>query len=141
MALIEADKQKVHDELLNTKQRLLEVEDSKSTLSTQVQQLKEQLSKFEHSHHMKNPSFGSIGIDSLHKSSSPYKCCTEYDNFPSSTNEVVRAIEKYEKQKESLLESNQVKYLINLKHLLYKYPYIIRLLRNLLMKKRLRNIK
>jgi hypothetical protein len=47
LTMMETDKQKVENELITTKQRLVEIEDSKNSLSSQVQQLRDQLNRFE----------------------------------------------------------------------------------------------
>lgn len=120
LTMMETDKQKVENELLITKQRLLEIEESKTSLSSQVQQLRDQLNKFENNNiqsHNIGRHLPSCGVNK--GSDKSCKCCIEKEIESlkheihkskynvDSPNEVVRAIEKYEKQKEILADHNQ----------------------------------
>jgi len=116
LAMTEADKQKVQNELQDTKQRLNEIEDSKHSLSTQVQQLRDQLMKYESG--TKNASHYSGCISEIGGKNNGCKCCIEKEietlkadikktKEQESASEIMRALEKYEKQKDSLSEHNQ----------------------------------
>lgn len=107
-AATEAEKMKTQNELIFTKKRLAELEESKNGLATQVQSLKEQLTKFEHfnrrNQYDDNNNYNKINLE---KEIESLKAELNKNKSFESTNEVVRTIEKYERQKEYLTENNQ----------------------------------
>ena len=103
-------------ELVQTKKRLADLEESKMNLSTQVISLKEQLNKFEQEQHMQQQ----LQQRKLAQEDTKCNCNVEIQNLKAevarsksggggdSSGEIVRALEKYERQKDALTENNQV---------------------------------
>ena len=85
------------------------MEESKIGLASQVQNLKEQLLKFEHQNVQQQ---GNQRKDdckcSIEKEIQSLKAEVSKAKSADTTGEVVRTIEKYERQKEFLTENNQV---------------------------------
>ena len=106
-----------YNELILTKRNLAEVEESKMDLARQVQQLKEQIAKYEHSNGGGySSSIGSFG--SKCSNQNPMEKELEYLRTElmksklnsESSGEMARTLEKYERQKDYLTEHNQVSF-------------------------------
>jgi len=117
------------NELMMTKKRLLDLEESKNALTNQVKTLRDQLSKFEsnngsnttsnNTHHackchineylkdFKDLNNKSQQVQHLQPQSQQQNQQQQQVNDMMSTGEVVRTIEKYERQKDYLQEHNQ----------------------------------
>lgn len=119
----EQEKQKTLQELHQTKKRLVDLEDSKQSLSSQVLLLKDQLSKFEQEQQFQKQQKRFLNQEDTAMSC---KCHIEIanlkaeiqgvarrsssasgDNHHNSTSEIFRTIEKYERQKDMLSDTNQ----------------------------------
>ena len=104
---------KTINELALTKKRLADLEESKIGLASQVHNLKEQLLKFEQQN-VQQQQQGNQRKDeckcSIEKEIQSLKAEFGKAKSADTTGEVVRTIEKYERQKEFLTENNQVSF-------------------------------
>jgi chromosome segregation ATPase len=107
--LFKLENKKTLNELILTKKRLVDLEDSKINLSSQVQTLKDQLQKFEQEQKFQQ-------LQRTKEDTSTCKCNIEIQHLKAevsrskssdTSGEIFRTIEKYERQKDVLTESNQ----------------------------------
>ena len=108
---------KTLNELALTKKRLADLEESKIGLASQVHNLKEQLLKFEQQNVQQQQQQQQQGNQrkddckcSIEKEIQSLKAEFGKAKSADTTGEVVRTIEKYERQKEFLTENNQVSF-------------------------------
>ena len=128
----EAEKNKAQNELLETKKRLADLEESKHGLANEVQHLKDQLNKFDSTSQFSIRNNESLNIPlRLEKEIEHLRLELARSKEPKETNhqsvDVLRAIEKYEKQKDFLADHNQA-----LKVLLKEKVILLNLLKKLM---------